>query len=294
MKSEKTIKFGRLIILLVILLINISCKKSPTEPVESTPPGRRDYVWTADTIFVPSSRISHMWGPSPTDIWAISPPYDYDSAIFHYDGSKWKVVKTNVPINAETIYGFGANDIWIGTSDGFLIHYDGSTWHRNTSVQTYDGKYISWECIWGESANDVYAVGAYLDSNKLFNNGVIAHYNGIAWQFLSGINKPNTSGQIYKSPNDGSYYLSATRWGGTLVDSTYILKFDGKSLKTIYSGTYGTSKYCALAMLGNDLYYIIGRNLCTYDGNNFNAFMTFENADLSVYFKLCKWQGLQL
>ena len=49
-----------------LLLLN-NCDS--TEPVDDLKPGRRDYVWTVDTIPVADAVMKDMWGSSPTDIW---------------------------------------------------------------------------------------------------------------------------------------------------------------------------------------------------------------------------------
>jgi len=81
-------------ILISIFLLNSGCKKNATEPIsEDLQPGRRDYVWTVDTLNYPYNTIVKIWGSSPTDVWAVSPGGDLDKTIFHFDGMPGPLTK---------------------------------------------------------------------------------------------------------------------------------------------------------------------------------------------------------
>ena len=57
------------IIINFVFLSLISC--NTTEPVDNIQSGRRDYEFTFDTVKVPFSYLSRIWGTSPTDVWAV-------------------------------------------------------------------------------------------------------------------------------------------------------------------------------------------------------------------------------
>ena len=57
---------------IALLIILITSCDSPTEVIDDSQPGRRDYVWTVDTIKVDASGYLtplRIWGSSPKNIW---------------------------------------------------------------------------------------------------------------------------------------------------------------------------------------------------------------------------------
>jgi hypothetical protein len=219
-----------------------------------------------------------MWGSSPNDIWGISSGLS-DSTIFHYDGVKWTCDGIFRLLSPNSIFGFARDNVWIGDIQGFIWHYDGISWSNFTTLNYLPDKKNCWEGIWGESPNDIYAVGAYLDENNQFNNGVIAHFDGTKWEILS-INKKNTnSTRIYRSSIDRKFYLNGTHFNNQYGDSSYILQFDGKNIKTLYSGTYGVSQFGTVALVGNEILYILGRRIASFDGVNFNDVININESN---------------
>ena len=96
-----------------------------TDPV--TPPedqsGRRDYVWTIDTISS-FDIISRLWGSSPTDLSAIRSSNPYES-INHFDGTKWTTDGIFRLWAPSSIYGFNSKNIYIGGSEEKYINMMG-------------------------------------------------------------------------------------------------------------------------------------------------------------------------
>src|ERR1035437_6080540 len=94
--------------------IFLSCH-NPVEPGNISP-GRRDYIWTVDTL--PNySYISKIWGNSPTDVWVIGQPGDFSKTIYHFNGRQWQTDNIFRYISPNSIYGFAVNNVWIGGSD---------------------------------------------------------------------------------------------------------------------------------------------------------------------------------
>ena len=71
-------------IFIFFTILNYSCKNTAVSPPEDAP-GRRDYVWTVDTLNCPADPMFRMWGSSPTDIWTTSYG-NWDKSISHFDG----------------------------------------------------------------------------------------------------------------------------------------------------------------------------------------------------------------
>lgn len=67
-------------------------------------PGRRDYIWSVDTIKV-YSRVNDMWGSAPDDIWAINDGSPASNRICHFDGYNWRVDESFSPYAPCSIWG---------------------------------------------------------------------------------------------------------------------------------------------------------------------------------------------
>ncbi len=123
------------------------CNKHPTSP-EPLKPGSRNYIWKLDTLNMPKNYISSVWGAAPNDVWVIGAGGTHKDRLLHYDGEQWSTYK-NEPINCSgtTLYGFSANDIWMGGQGGWGVHgasiwhYDGTHWSQNY-VYDIEGSYI--------------------------------------------------------------------------------------------------------------------------------------------------------
>ena len=135
--------------------------------------------------------FADVWGSSPTDIFTVGEPGSrFTSSIFHYDGNTWSEQSKHAGARLTGIWGTSANDVFaVGFSplgdlgfDGLLLHYDGTTWSRMTSPAiegTEQGfTEVDFLAVWGASATDVYAVGAYFTG---IDFALIAHYDGTSW-----------------------------------------------------------------------------------------------------------------
>lgn len=147
---------------------------------------------------------------------------------------------------------------------------------RNTVLNYYSKKLV-YECIWGESPENIFALGAYLDNNNLFNNTVMAHYDGAAWKFIDNIKIRGICSKLVKSKK--YYFLNAMHWDSNYGDSSYIYRFDGKEIKTIYGGTWGRDQFGTFAQIGNEVLFVLGQKICTYSGINFNTILNVDNPD---------------
>ena len=144
-------------ILLPAILCLASCKKD--EPIQShfpdSPrPGKRDYVWTVDTLAYPGSfqtTMRDIWGSAPNNVYIVGHnDQPGPGTMFHYDGTRWSTTRFHVaegggvagPVSLSAIYGFGPNDIYVVgqrtyqnptpppnfLDSSLIIHFDGSHW----------------------------------------------------------------------------------------------------------------------------------------------------------------------
>jgi hypothetical protein len=142
-------------VLLLLLLVStallgshLSCKK-PTEPINQFKPGKRDYVWTIDTLSHPQSLVTamrSMYGTSSTDVFVVGHCEVAAGRMWHYDGASWVPVNLSHITGAlEAIDGSGPSDIWVAGAELYLdpnsgrifdsslvARYDGANWNKVT------------------------------------------------------------------------------------------------------------------------------------------------------------------
>jgi hypothetical protein len=261
-----------LFLITITLQFNFSCD-SVEPPIDNTKPGSRDYVWTVDTLEVQNSLVRRMWGSGPNDVWAILSGADLDKTIWHYDGNSWTTDGVFRSIEPASIFGFTSDNIWLGGHQGEIWHYDGSAWTPFTVLVATSGTTITWENIWGESMNNVYAVGAYEDHSLYNNNGVIAHYDGSLWKLLD-INVNNSLTKIYKDDIAG-YIIEGMRFG--LIDTSKVFLFSQNKLTEIYSSLATSSYIASIGKIGERVLITYGRKIYTYSNNKFKLFYSVEN-----------------
>jgi hypothetical protein len=260
-------------ILTVIIFIN-SCN-SPIEPEPQ--PGRRDYVWEVDTLKLPYGEftsIRGIWGASPTDIWACGGGSSNKYRLWHYNGSTWSNVETNLPlIDARKIFGFNSKSIWLVTAVGYILFYDGTKWISQGNYST-DKEWLVLQGIWGRNDTDLYAFG-FLDKRDLSGYyGCILKYSNGSWRFLD-IEKLNlnfvTMGYDEESKK---YFLGAFRSEDGMQ---FIYELDGNKLIEIHKG----KEELKIFSLGKRTYFMINKKIFRYDNGNLKIWQDF--AAYSIY-----------
>ena len=119
------------------------------------------------------------------NIWAVGEIYMNDSLgqpirynAVHWNGQIWELIKTGGfgGYPRRTVFAFSENEVWF---DG-VIKWDGVNYsvHMNGWPLMPNGDGWQVNKMWGNSSNDLYAVG---------NSGNIARYNGRSWvRIVSG------------------------------------------------------------------------------------------------------------
>ncbi len=151
-----------------LFIISISCDS--TEPTDELKPGRRDYIWTVDTLDTQCNTGFNPFGVHHSDdVWACGPGgltvYD---GLWHFDGNEWKPYSQALSISSECIYGFAQNNVWMGGNDGKIFRFNGTLWNQVNSIVRADtvGNWINY--IWGDNPQVLYALGrAYLTNEPL-------------------------------------------------------------------------------------------------------------------------------
>jgi hypothetical protein len=248
-------------ILTVIIFIN-SCN-SPIEPEPQ--PGRRDYVWTVDTLIIPFTKLYSISGSAPNDVWAVGPGGGLDKTIWHFDGTSWKTDGKSRSISPESIFAIAKNNVWIGGQNGKIWNYDGFAWKEIVRFILPGEKNIFFYRVWGDSPKNIFATGFALTKIDELNS-VIARYDGFKWELIEF---PNLKYQLLRMnrgiKDSWKYYLMGIENkpdGGEIFG---LFEWDGnKNIKQIFRGSNGQESWCHVQQIENRIFFGIGSTIYKY------------------------------
>lgn len=126
--------------------------------MDNTPPGKRDYVWSIDSVdygTLPGTiQLESIWGSSASDVWGAGYTPGVRDCLWHYDGVKWSRATGGTPITTAgdgskivgRLWGTSSSDVWafgdkifskpVFHGEAFVMHYDGSSWTDATGSLT--------------------------------------------------------------------------------------------------------------------------------------------------------------
>ncbi len=273
------------IFLLIIAGITIlnSCD-NPTEPEPQ--PGRRDYVWSVDTLAIPFMSFVRIWGSAANDVWIVGPGGDLDKTIYLYDGIRWKTDGISRPISPLSVWGLSKNNVWFGGMDGRIWHYDGNILKEHTRFETTREKNIGFQEIWGDSPSNIFAVGYSGDDEN--RTGVIAHFNGSRWDLIYFTDLKRYSFLRIRRANKGSntYYLWAIKDAPMTGDLVSVFEYKwGADIKLIYEGKDVIQTGTFIQNIYNVMYFVIGNTINTYSNSEFKKFLqvTLPNFGIQIF-----------
>jgi hypothetical protein len=117
--------------------------------------------------------FSAITGFNSNDIWAVgnryyinyNPPPNFLSYnfILHYDGNIWNEIKLEGGDFLNQIWGSSSSNIFTGGGPGFIWHYDGANWSKDSFPVNVTPLMI--QSISGTSSGDIYANAIYSDDN---------------------------------------------------------------------------------------------------------------------------------
>jgi hypothetical protein len=233
------------VLFLIILLGGFSCRENIEMPPD-TPPGKRDYVWSMDSIDYgghPSTiQLESIWGSSATDLWgAAGDAPDVRDCLWHFDGLKWSRATEGTPITEFTgnkvvydVWGSAQNDVWAvgrkingGKLSAFLMHFDGNRW-VDATPSNISNLSSNLYCISGVDKNDIWVGG---DDYGL-------HYDGLDWKSYK-IADSLTVGSMTRHEGHLYAYLGSP-WG---KDTTYIFMFADSVFREVDRTTLGVRKF---------------------------------------------------
>ena len=113
------------------------------------------------------------WGPGDGSLWVVG-GQQFAGKILRFDSKGWRQIDLgfSVPL-LDWVHGTSASDVFAGSTDGRILHFDGTSWTvQQTPVTT-----PVWG-IWAVAPDDVWAVGG---DNILGDAPFVIHYDGEQW-----------------------------------------------------------------------------------------------------------------
>jgi hypothetical protein len=255
--------------LLSAIAMSISCKKdSPPEPPIGPKPGKREYVWTVDTITYPGSYqigMRSIYGTSNDNIYIVGHNDQNRGKMYRFDGHRWSPIVLTASeggpiqgaITLAAIDGRGPNDIW---AVGEETYYDPLTRRISDSslIIHYNG--VQWAKAQIRHARRLQAVKAF-DDGSVFAGGMYGssyRYDGSQWHFVSadtniwfsgfGYDGQNICGLAYTPGWLAGYYeiIYLLRWADPIwqiVDSVSITTSVSARFGHLGMGSFGSTVY---------------------------------------------------
>lgn len=261
----------KLITLLAIIIMLVTCKDDPVGPDDSNAvPGRRDYIWTVDTIKQYLASFNCIWGTSPTDVWIA----DDSNPIYRYDGQKYYRDSKAILVSPKSIYG-SKNKVWIVGQEGTILKHENGIYKREIDARI-NNHFVWFSGIDGKDDREIYTC-SWVNYPKS-HDGVIYSYDGNTWRNEKLIgDSGGFMKMLYSRRNDRYYFLS----GYVAEDQslTYnIYEYDKKKLLKILSQKED-GRGCSIYKIDDYLYYIIKNKVYRYW--NGNSELIFEVNDIN-------------
>jgi hypothetical protein len=160
---------------------------------------------------------------------------DYDGWIFHYNGSTWGSMGRDATY-LSGIWGSSGSDVFaVGRNlRSTILHYDGSIW--SSMANPVSGTIAFLYGIWGSSSSDVFAVG---------EGGTILHYDGNIWvpmesgttNELRGVWGTSATNVFAVGANNTILHYNGTSWSLMSLSRDYpfyYLAVWGSSVTNVY------------------------------------------------------------
>jgi hypothetical protein len=225
---------------LAFLSLNLTCSNLVVP--EEIKPGRRDYVWTIDTLEYPGSFQTSMWdiwGSSLNNVYVVGHNDQAYGNMYRYDGNKWNAIDIGEylgfrNVGLASLFGFGLNDIWVvgaeaysmvvppytTTFESLIIKIDGSNWIK-MNIEKRDFLLT----INGSSPNNIFAGGIY---------GSFYQYDGTTWRRIN-FDTTLSVKSIVTLSSEKTYVMSYVQ---KQSERAYFDFYDGNSFVRLDSSTW--------------------------------------------------------
>jgi len=286
----------------ILFLLLVSCKNNPLSVTAPATPGRRDYVWTLDTLKSSFNYFSGLWGSSPSDVWTVGDGADSESRLWHFDGNKWSVYnKEQIICAGNALIGFSKDNVWMVGDEGRIWHYDGDRWAENFVYVQNDG-FANILDVLGSNSNDIYAVGDINLTSVKEQRGFILHYDGHQWKEYFKANYISQFNSVLGDNNN--VFITGIRLvfkpeNFIVVDSAYISRISVNKLNKIYE--VAADLPMSLAQVGNDIAFVVTKSLYRYSNGSLEHVMDINNSNFAscvygrsysdIFIKMCDGVG---
>lgn len=265
-------------VLSLVIISMLSCNKDSitNPPDDNSIPGRRDYVWTVDTLTTQNNRIQCIWGSSPTDVWAGGAGgLTSHERLWHFDGTTWKTYDQYVTVFPMTIFGFAQNDVWMGGNDGQIFHYNGSYWNLNykyfpDSVYTTDIYYIS------GTPDNMYAVGLVNYRINEQAKSFVLHYDGKIWNLIY-LSSDYVQFLRVIQYNDKAFITGYIQPNDSISEAIAFYEIENDNIIKIFQKPTSEITWASITAIDGVPYFLIGRELKKYSNGNFQTILTFNS-----------------
>lgn len=236
-----------------------SCKQASPQSPSVITLGKRDYVWSRDTLFYQGmwqTAMQSMYGSSPNNVYVVGHCEDSRGRMWHYDGSQWQ------PVLIPTVWGYlnaiagtNANNIWVvgAQIDSTLIaRFNGVEW---TKITGFPRRGELW-CVTVLSPTTVFAAGA---------EGILYRLNGSNWE-LYEVGRQYFISSIAAISANEAYAIGHVDDNAPPVDSagSYLFQFNGSRWNKIDSVMLTPNP--PPARIGGSGVYTFGGTLYTLGG----------------------------
>src|SRR5690606_6535485 len=106
--------------------------------------------------------VMSIGGTSAKDVWAVGADKGNGSLVLHFDGSVWSRVNAQHTGHLWWVHALSKNAVFMAGANGTVLHYNGQTF---ASLPTPGLGRDTVYGIWGNSENDLYAVGSFAGRN---------------------------------------------------------------------------------------------------------------------------------
>ncbi len=164
--------------------------------------------------------------------------------------------------------------------NGTIWKYDGISWNKIAELKKEGTDLITFENIWGESADDFYAVGNGPNENLYANVSVIAHYQNDKWEMVDTQNLIGNIVHLYKNKSDGKIYLRLTHIGGAeSSDSTKIYEYIAGKFNLLYCSLETKGLQADITLINSKVFFILGNTIATRTDNEFQIVLSVDNSN---------------
>jgi len=259
----------KLLFVLCITIITLSTYCDSPTGSENLQPGRRDYIWSLDSLTIPYTVLQRIWGSAPDDVWAVGPGGDLDKTIYHFNGTEWENDGVSRILSPLTVFGFGRNDVWFAGREGRIWHYNGQEFEESTWFRK-NGYFVGFQDLWGDSPNNIYATG-YADSISIeYRRGIILHNNGNNWGEVNIPFIPYNFMRIKRGIKENPlFYIWGEKTTPLAPDSVGLFELNGNNVRQIYKGRWNSEGQCFVQEIDGKLYFVIGNNIYKYVNREF-------------------------